>query len=278
MNQPPAQENAGSSAAARDRRAISARYAALSADKRAQLRARVAKLNIDPTQLPMVPIAPRDGTAADRAPLSDSQTQLWFLSRLEPDSAAYHMSGGVRLDGQLDKRRLRASIAALVERHETLRTRIGERDGEPEQIVDAYDAELAARCCEFIDLRAAAGIAPQDRIDELARSFSLRPFDLEEGPLWRIAFVTIGEHAHLLLLTMHHLISDGWSMSVLVKDFVAGYAAEPGESAAGLPVQFRDYVVWQREWRDAAREAADLDYWCSRLAEPQEPLALPYDR
>ncbi len=286
MNQPPAQDNAGHTAAARDRRAISARYAALSADKRAQLRSRVVELNIDPAQLPIVPIAARSGEEAGHAPLSDSQTQLWFLARLEPDSAAYHMSGGVRLDGALDHARLRAAVAALVERHETLRTRIVERDGEPLQIVDDFDAAQAASLCEFHDLRGAssepkvtAGTgAPPSRIDAFAQTFALRPFDLERGPLWRIAFLTIGADAHLLLLTMHHLISDGWSMGVLVKDFVAGYAAGATQSRDALPIQFRDYVVWQREWRDETRDAADLDYWRSRLGEPQDPLALPYDR
>nr|WKF59529.1 Linear gramicidin synthase subunit D [Paraburkholderia busanensis] len=281
MNQPPAQDTAGQTAAARDRRAISARYAALSADKRAQLRSRVADLNIDPAQLPIVPIAARVGDDAGHAPLSDSQAQLWFLARLEPDSAAYHMSGGVRLDGALDERRLRAAVAALVERHEMLRTRIVERDGEPLQIVDDFDAVRAEALCEFHDLRVAGSgtqTASDASIAAFAQTFSLRPFDLERGPLWRIAFLTIGADAHLLLLTMHHLISDGWSLGVLVKDFVAGYAADAVPPRDALPVQFRDYVVWQREWRDEARDAADLDYWRSRLGEPQDPLALPYDR
>ncbi|MFM0736451.1 amino acid adenylation domain-containing protein [Paraburkholderia xenovorans] len=282
MKQPPAaQDNAGNATAVRDRRAISVKYAALSADKRAQLRARVVELNIDPAQLPIVPIAARTGADAGSAPLSGSQAQLWFLARLEPDSAAYHVSGGVRLDGALDEHRLRAGVASLVERHESLRTRIVERDGEPLQIADAYHAEQAARLCEFHDLREGGEAAPQTRIDAFAQAFSLRPFDLERGPLWRIAFLTIGAHAHLLLLTMHHLIADGWSIGVLVKDFVAGYA-DPTDAGTqpreALPIQFRDYVVWQNEWRDDAREAADLAYWRSRLGESHEPLALPYDR
>ncbi|WP_052007284.1 non-ribosomal peptide synthetase [Burkholderia paludis] len=271
MNQPSAQESAA--AAAPDRHAISLRYASLPEDKRALLRARVGELRIDPAQLPIVPIA----SSTAHAPLSDSQTQLWFLSRLEPDSAAYHMSGGVRLDGPLDVARAAAAVAALVERHETLRTRIVEHDGEAAQVVDAFDRATAAAYCEYHDLRGADGIAPADRVAAFAQTFAARPFDFEQGPLWRIALVALGEHAHLLLLTMHHVISDGWSMSVLVRDFALAYA-DGAAAHAPLPVQFRDCVVWQREWRDAARETADLDYWRERLGEPLDPLALPYDR
>jgi len=276
MNQSTSSNTAPPVAAPRDRQAISARYAALPVEKRSQFRARLAELNMEASQLPAVPLLVRAADGSARGPLSAMQQQLWFLARLDGNSSAYHMTGGLRLDGALSRERLLAGIAGLAQRHDTLRTRILEEQGAPVQAIDAFDPAAAQALCEFHDLRDASGTAPSGALEGLAEAFYLRRFDLEQGPLWRLALVTVGEQRHVLLLTLHHVIADGFSMAVLVREFAKGYSGQ--QPAAPLAVQFADWVQWQADWQSPAAHAADLAYWRDRLAEPLDPLALPLDR
>jgi amino acid adenylation domain-containing protein len=225
---------------------------------------------------PLVPL-PREGEPPWALPLSFAQERLWFLDRLHPGSAAYNIPAAVRLEGELDAGALVAALQGVVGRHEALRTRFG-TDGElPVQWV----APASALPVERVDLSSLEPAFRKARAGALVRERARRPFDLAAGPLARALLVTLGPREHLLALTVHHIVSDGWSVAVLVREVAALYAA----AAAGrepalepLPVQYADFAVWQRRWLTGERLAAELDYWRARLAGAPEVLELPLDR
>ncbi|MFM0502670.1 amino acid adenylation domain-containing protein [Paraburkholderia caffeinilytica] len=201
------------------------------------------------------------------------QERLWFLWRLAPESAAYHLSLAVQLDGVLDEQALRAALDGVVARHEMLHARFDERDGEPWLVVDD-------------NLRAGWETASFASADEAAltdwlRDGANRPFDLARGPLLRARLARTGDAAHVFSLALHHIAADGWSLNVLIDELIAAYdALVSGKSAtlAPLPVQYTDYAVWQRETLDAAALGAQLDYWRTTLGDEQPVLELPADR
>lgn len=199
-----------------------------------------------------------------------SQQRLWFLWQLSPESRAYHVSGGLRLHGRVDRDALRASFEAIVARHETLRTRfIADANGRVEQWIDAQGT---------LDWRDAA-IASSD-FDSAARAFAAEAFDLREGPLLRVALFSADEDYHLLVLSMHHIVSDGWSVQVLLDELVSHYRAgvlNESSKLAALPVQYADYAAWQRDWLDAGERDRQLIYWRATLGDEHPVLALPTD-
>ncbi len=221
---------------------------------------------------PLVPVS-RDRPL----PLSFSQHRLWFIDRLEPGSAAYNMPFPLRLGGGLHPGALEHALSEVVRRHEALRTRFPVVDGEPVQHVDPPRPVPLPR----VDLR---GLAPERREGELARlaaEEARRPFDLAAGPLLRAALVRLDDAEHALLFTLHHVVSDGWSMGVLVRETFEAYAARvEGRAPAlpGLPVQYADYAVWQREWLRGETLERQLAYWRERLAGAPPVLDLPTDR
>ncbi len=212
-------------------------------------------------------------------PLSFAQERLWFLDRLEPGRAVYNLPLALVLRGRLDRRALAASLGAVVARHEVLRTTFAENDLGPMQVVAPPAAEAAAP--PLVDLAA----LPAWRLETVAAALgaeeAARPFDLARGPLLRAALVRLAEERHVVLFTMHHVVSDGWSMGVLVREVGAVYsAAVAGRRPAlgELPVQYADYAVWQRGWLTAEVVAEQLAFWRAGLAGAPALLELPLDR
>ncbi|HEX9935555.1 MAG TPA: amino acid adenylation domain-containing protein, partial [Longimicrobium sp.] len=226
-------------------------------------------------ELPVLPpVVPAGRTGA--LPLSFAQERLWFIDRLEPGSAAYNLSVAWRLGGALDEAALERALGEIVRRHEALRTVFGEVDGSPVQIVAPFGG-FALPVEDLSGLsEAERGAAARRRAGEEA----VLPFDLAAGPLFRAALLRLGEEDHVLLLSMHHIVSDGWSMGLLYREMSTLYEAFARGEASPLPelaVQYADYAVWQRE--QLAGEVLDrqLSYWRERLAGAPELLELPTD-
>ncbi|HEX2092034.1 MAG TPA: amino acid adenylation domain-containing protein, partial [Longimicrobiaceae bacterium] len=210
-------------------------------------------------------------------PLSFAQQRLWFVDRLEPGSAVYNMAGALRLRGRLETAAVRVSLDALVERHEALRTVFAEQGGAPVQIIHPP----APVSLPVLDLRRLPVGAREAEAERLAGAEALRPFDLARGPLLRSTLLRLDEDEHVLLFTLHHVVSDGWSMDVLVREVSALYTAfsrgeEPHMPA--LPVQYADYAVWQREWLGGEVLEEQIGYWKKRLAGAPPLLEIPTDR
>ena len=221
---------------------------------------------------PLVPVD-RGGSL----PLSFAQQRLWIIDQLEPGSTAYHVPLALRLTGNLDVDALHGGLAEILRRHEALRTHFEVRDGSPSQVISPYESLALPR----IDLTALASEAREAELRRLIRRESLRPFDLARGPLFRATLVMLAgprylepvEPAeHALLTTMHHIVSDGWSVGVLLSELVALYGALLGgrEDAAGvlpeLPVQYADFAVWQRRWLAGKVLEQEVAYWRETLA------------
>jgi amino acid adenylation domain-containing protein len=223
------------------------------------------------------PITPAGGEGRRELPLAFAQQRLWFLDRLVPDNPFYNMPLAVGLAGRLDVAALRAAFAALVRRHETLRTSFPEQGGRPVQAVaDAGEAGVPR-----VDLEG----LPGERRDLEARRLTVeeasRPFDLRQGPLVRARLVRLAAEEHALLVTLHHIISDGWSLGVLHAELAALYGAFADRQPSplpDLPIQYGDFAVWQRERLQGEALEALLGYWRRRLAGLPESLTLPYDR
>ncbi len=230
----------------------------------AALSARVEALGGAGAEPPIVPV-PRGASL----PLSFAQQRLWLVDRLEPGSAAYNMAGALRLRGPLDAAALRAGLDALVERHETLRTTFAERDGEPVQVI----REPAPVALSMLDLRGVAD--PLREAERLAGEEALRPFDLARGPLLRATLLRLAEDDHVLCFTLHHIVADGWSLRVLVRELSAVYA---GARLPELPVQYADFAVWQRGRLSGEVLEAQLAWWRERLAGAPPLLEVPTDR
>ncbi|HEU0298219.1 MAG TPA: condensation domain-containing protein, partial [Longimicrobium sp.] len=216
------------------------------------------------------------------APASFAQERLWFLHQMEPDSPAYNISAAWRLAGSLDARALARALDRLVERHEALRTTLAVRDGAPVQVIapppTAASTGTVLEVDELGDGSAAERLA---RARRLAEEEAHRPFDLERGPLFRPLLLRLAPGDHVLVLTLHHAVGDGWSMGVLYRDLSALYAAAARGQAAELPelpVQYADYAAWQQQELAGDALEADLAYWRARLGDAPPLLELPADR
>jgi aryl carrier-like protein len=210
-------------------------------------------------------------------PLSFAQQRLWFLAQLDQRAgAAYAIPGGVRLKGSLDVAALQAAMNRIVARHEALRTFFDSVDGAPVQLVAPPEVGLALERADLSD-----HIEAETELERLAAEEAAAPFDLARGPLIRGRLIRLADDDHVLLVTMHHIVSDGWSMGVLVNEFSALYAAysqgEPDPLAA-LPIQYADYAVWQRRWITGEVLQRQLDFWRKHLSDAPALLELPTDR
>ncbi len=209
--------------------------------------------------------------------LSYSQQRLWFLHQMEPESCAFHIPALVRLKGALDVTALRLALGEVVKRHESLRTFFSTVDREPVQ----ESIEAAAL---DIPLHVLNGRTAQERealLQALAENQARQPFDLSRAPLMRAALVQLDSDDHALLLTMHHIVSDGWSISVLIREVAALYEAFSKGRPSPLPeleAQYPDYALWQREQAESEEWRRQLAYWKGQLAGGLEPLELPTDR
>jgi len=225
--------------------------------------------------LPVLPpVAPTERTGA--MPLSFAQERLWFIDRLDPGSTAYNIPVAWRLGGALDHSALERALGEIVRRHEALRTTFTEAGGSPVQVIAPFRGFTLP-----VEELAVAGEADREgAVRHRADEEAARPFDLAAGPLFRAALLRVDAEDHVLLISMHHVVSDGWSLGVLFRELSSLYAAyrEGGESPLReLPVQYADYAAWQRE--QLAGEVLDrqLAYWKEQLAGAPELLELPTD-
>ncbi|WP_438281677.1 amino acid adenylation domain-containing protein, partial [Pseudomonas alabamensis] len=205
--------------------------------------------------------------------LSYAQERQWFLWQLDPHSAAYHLSSALMLEGRLDVDALERSFDTLVQRHETLRTRFVEQDGQTLQVIDAHRPFALQRATLPAPLDDAA---IRDWVEAQSRCL----FDLSQAPLMRVALLDIGEQRQVLVITQHHIVSDGWSMQIMVDELMQLYAGQVQGMPAQLPVlpiQYADYALWQREWMEAGERERQLNYWTARLGGEQPVLELPLD-
>ncbi|MFE6009054.1 amino acid adenylation domain-containing protein, partial [Streptomyces sp. NPDC056450] len=205
-----------------------------------------------------------------RLPLSFAQERLWFLDDFAPGAAEYNVCGTLRLTGTLDLPALRAAVAGLVARHEALRTTFETVDGHGTQVVhDTMD----------VTVRATAP-GTDGELEAALRAEAAASFDLATGPLLRVLLATTGADSHVLMLTMHHIVTDGWSMGVITRELSALYTGAVRGEEAGLrplPIQYPDYAVWQRDRLAGDTLDSQLAYWRDTL-EGLEPLELPTDR
>ncbi|MCO8170254.1 amino acid adenylation domain-containing protein, partial [Pseudomonas sp. 21LCFQ02] len=219
---------------------------------------------------------PAEVLVDERDGLSYAQQRMWFLWQLDPQSAAYNLPMAVRLNGELDNAALQSAFDGLVARHETLRSQFSEQDGVVRQrIVEPFAVSIACH-----DLSALATDAREEQVRTLADAEALAPFDLAHGPLLRVQLLKLADQEHVLLLTLHHIVADGWSYNVLIDEFIRLYdAASSGSDAAlqPLPIQYRDYALWQRSWLEAGEQDRQLDYWRAKLGDDHAPLELPID-
>ncbi|MDR6889216.1 MULTISPECIES: non-ribosomal peptide synthetase [Variovorax] len=244
----------------------------------AQRRAVYQKIQAEGLTIGQFPILQRDEAARVACAPSYAQMRQWFLWQLEPGSSAYHISGALRLAGTLDRDALQASFDALVERHESLRTVFrANAEGLVEQVVQ----QRAGLEIPLIDLAALPAGERDKRADDEARRIVEAPFDLTADQLLRVALIRLHDEEHLLVVVMHHIVSDGWSLKILVDEFAAHYRArangQPSRLPA-LPIQYADYAVWQRHWLEAGETERQLDYWKAHLGSEHPVLQLPVDR
>ena len=212
----------------------------------------------------------------DRLPLSFAQQRLWFLAQMPGVSQAYHIPIGLRLRGELDLPALRRALDCILERHEALRTTFVVVDGEPAQRI-ASPEESRFLLPEY-DLRRRRDAAAE--LDRLMGGGSRAPFDLEAGPLIRGRLIRLAEDEYALLITMHHIVSDGWSMGVLLQELSALVHRLCERRAGSLPkleAQYADYTLWQRKWMAGEALRRQAEYWESALAGAPALLELPAD-
>ena len=209
-------------------------------------------------------------------PLSPAQERLWFFSRLSPQSPAYNIAGAVKLEGALDRDILRQAVSALVERHEGLRTRFIEVDGVAMQQVDVVEPGWSV-----LDLEDVPQESRARRVADTVQAISRAPFSLEEGPLFRVTLIRLGDCEHVLHFVTHHIISDAWSNRIILDEFSRLYTAIRQGRTHQLPalsVQYADYALWQNNAQRQARADAELAFWRERLAGELMVLELPFDR
>jgi amino acid adenylation domain-containing protein len=213
----------------------------------------------------------------EEVPLSFAQQRLWFFDQLEPGNLFYNLPNAIRLTGALRVDALRSALQEIVRRHEVLRTSFGSRDGRPVQII-AADIDLPLPVLDISDLPP----EPREtRARELASAERLKPFDLGRGPLVRAQLIRLASDDHVLLITMHHIVTDGWSMGgIFFRELATLYRAfSEGRPSplAELPIQYADFAVWQRQWLQGPVLEKQLGYWREKLA-GLAPLDLPTDR
>ncbi|WP_161915248.1 non-ribosomal peptide synthetase [Methylosinus sp. C49] len=253
--------------------ALARRFAQAEPDMRRELLRKMAASAIDFSLLPIPPLSIGDRPAL----ASYAQRRLFFLWRLEPESSAYNLHAALHLEGALDDDALRGACDRLLKRHAALRTTFRYAGEEVYQIVESGEA----LCVATEDLRALPPETREARAQNLAEIEARRPFDLEQGPLLRVVLLRLGDGDYRLLFTLHHIVCDGWSMDLVIRDFAALYVGlhrteEP--QLASSPIQYADYALWQRNWLEAGGLEPQLQYWTQKLGGDRPPLELPYDR
>jgi amino acid adenylation domain-containing protein len=245
----------------------------LSVERRAVLELLLKRSRSHNEKSPSIPRRKSDGVI----PLSFGQQRMWFLDQLEPGNPFYNGSAAMRLTGRLDTAALERALGEIVRRHEALRTVFAMVEGQPRQIV----MPSTTLSLEVVDLRHSPQAEQELEARQHAFEEAQRPFDLTLGPLFRIALLRLGEETHILLLTTHHIIFDGWSAEALIKEMAALYNAYVNGRESPLdelPIQYADYACWQREWLTREVLEEQVAYWREQLAGAPPILELPADR
>ncbi|ADE14908.1 amino acid adenylation domain protein [Nitrosococcus halophilus Nc 4] len=250
-----------------DKQALAQRFLALGDADQERFLAALREKSLRFDRLPIV-----KGKRSNRAPLAPAQRRLWLLHQMEPDNSAYHMVGAFELSGVVQSEALRGALADIQRRHEALRTRFVEIDGEPWQVIDEHPP-LALTEQDMTD-------ADSSTIEHLADDHAQAGFDLSRGPLLRIQLLRLTSQRWRLQVVMHHIISDGWSIGIFFKELEQAWRTRQAGNTEGLPalaVQYADYAIWQRAWLNAGERERQLAYWRDQLEPGQPPLLLPYD-
>ncbi|YAI07258.1 non-ribosomal peptide synthase/polyketide synthase [Pseudomonas aeruginosa] len=251
---------------------VARRFITLPLDKRKLYLAKMQEEGVTPANLPIPEVA----SAFERIPLSYAQERQWFLWQMDPQSAAYNIPSALRLRGELDVEALSASLGAIVERHQSLRTVFVE-----DEQLDGFRQQVLASVDVPVPVTLAGDDDAQAQIRAFVESETQQSFDLRNGPLLRARLLRLAADDHVLTLTIHHVAADGWSMRVLVEELIALYGARrQGVEATlpDLPIQYADYAIWQRHWLEAGERERQLEYWMARLGGGQSVLELPTDR
>jgi amino acid adenylation domain-containing protein len=210
-------------------------------------------------------------------PLSFAQQRLWLLNQIDTSSAFYNISGGVRLKGSLNFYALQQSLGEITHRHEILRTSFTSIDDQPYQLISS---EILLTV-PIVDLQHLSELEREAEVARLIRQEAELPFDLEKPPLLRVSLIRISAEEHILLLTAHHIVFDGWSIEIFIKELAGLFAAfSTGRPSplAELPIQYGDYAAWQREWLTGETLESQLSFWKNQLGGKLPVLDLPSDR
>ena len=210
-------------------------------------------------------------------PLSPSQARMWSLTQLMPNDPSYNMHIAFTIEGTLDVQVLEKSLQEIIERHETLRTTFSIVDGDPVQII----APKVILPLSQVDLRKIDEKIQDSEIERLINLETRAPFDLTKGPLLRVKLLKVHNHRHVFMVTMHHIISDGWSFFVFFNELTTLYEAAVSHEKPLLPtlqLQYADFSEWHREWLESEQYQIHVDYWRTDLGNHVAPLVLPLDR
>ncbi|BAZ22951.1 amino acid adenylation domain-containing protein [Kalymmatonema gypsitolerans NIES-4073] len=241
----------------------------------AQLDQTITQLRTKDTGLSLPPIQPR--THSEQLPLSWAQERLWFLNQLGGASATYNMPGAIRITGHLDLNAFQRALSEIVRRHEVLRTSFQTVNGTPIQVIHPQ----AIINIHVVELQQHSEKERETLLQQLAQQEAITPFDLEIAPLIRCSLLQLDATEFVLLLTMHHIVSDGWSIGVFIQElssFYQAFCAQQPSPLPELPIQYADFAVWQRQWLSGSVLETQLNYWLSQLHGAPELLQLPTDR
>jgi amino acid adenylation domain-containing protein len=233
---------------------------------------REASLALPDGSLPIKPVS-----RSENLPLSFAQQRLWFLNQLESQSATYNVPRALCLRGTLNVAVLEQSLTEIVRRHEILRTLFSVVDDSPIQLI----IPLKTVSLPVMELQELPELERAAEVQRLATEEARRPFDLEHGPLLRVTLLRLGATEHVLLVTMHHIVSDAWSAEIFIRELSTLYEAflsgQPSP-LSDLSLQYADFAVWQRQWLQGEVLEAQLTYWKQQLAGAPPVLKLPTDR
>ncbi len=235
-------------------------------EKREVLEMMLLEQGVDLSQMAIIPVS----REVKSFPLSYSQQRLWFLDQLEPGSPLYNICSPIRMKGRLDEAALKNTLIEIIKRHEVLRTTFGSKNNEPTQIIhDAFVPEI-----NRVDA------TDENTLKAEIINESILPFDLENGPLLRAKQIRIAQDDNIIILTLHHIVSDNWSTGILIQEIMQLYPAlAKGEelSLAPLPIQYADFATWQRKWLSGKTLQNQLEFWENQLAGIPPVLELPTD-
>ena len=218
-----------------------------------------------------------DDNEFDKFPLSYAQERLWFLDQLEPNSPAYIIPAALRISGQLDVPALHNTFNLIVGRHESLRTSFSIIDSQPVQVI----APSSHHALDITDLSDLEPTERERRATEITYDLAHKPFDLRRDALLRTTLLKMGELDHVLIVTMHHIVSDGWSMGVMIREVAEIYSAlvkGEGSKQEEMVIQYADYAAWQRGWLEGEEMERQMRYWRGQLGGEVRSLELPLDR